>query len=313
MDNEHLITWLPDPGTGITSSTRFHNEPWLAANMHQTHRDVQFMYGLMYQDYRLTPAKPAINTEAAHEDGSEYGFNVNATWMRRQAYYCYLPGGFYSYGHTLGHSDNVALWQEKWNSGGAMGMKEVSDLFLSLPWWNLVPDQSLLTQGGVTDGRELTLAARCKDGNWALAYLCNGGSVTVDMSKLSGPAKAWWYDPRTGELQVIGEFDNSGTQQFSAPAGGPDWTLVLHDKSIGLPEPGTARYEVAPDTKIGNQYFRHGSLNSSRYRAPTAKVYRLDGSVIACTQSSFQGVRIELAPGEINRQTSIRAMAKIRR
>jgi hypothetical protein len=50
------------------------------------------------------------------------------------------------------------------------------------------------------------------------------------MDKISGKkATARWYDPREGTWREIGEFANTGTRQFVAPAQGAqsDWVLVL--------------------------------------------------------------------------------------
>ena len=66
-----------------------------------------------------------------------------------------------------------------------------------------------------------------------MAYMPNGGTLTVEMSKLAGQAAARWYDPTSGKyLEVHGSpFANSGSRQFSPPgpngAGDADWVLVL--------------------------------------------------------------------------------------
>ena len=59
------------------------------------------------------------------------------------------------------------------------------------------------------------------------------GRITVDLSTLSGPVTARWYDPTAGTFTSIpgSPFANAGSMQFATPgtnAGGDDdWVLVL--------------------------------------------------------------------------------------
>ena len=79
-------------------------------------------------------------------------------------------------------------------------------------------------------------SAVTKDGDWLLAYapvLEQGErTFTVDMSALSGPARARWFDPATGNYIAIGaDLANSGSHDFTTPGkrddGTDDWLLVL--------------------------------------------------------------------------------------
>ena len=66
-----------------------------------------------------------------------------------------------------------------------------------------------------------------------MAYCPKSATITADLSKLSGPVKARWYDPTTGKFREIAgsPFSNSGLQGFSTPGnnstGDDDWVLVL--------------------------------------------------------------------------------------
>jgi hypothetical protein len=66
-----------------------------------------------------------------------------------------------------------------------------------------------------------------------MAYTYNGREFSLQMGKITGKkVVAWWYDTRTGEAYIIGEFNNSGTQKFNPPGvkhNGNDWVLVLDD------------------------------------------------------------------------------------
>jgi len=55
----------------------------------------------------------------------------------------------------------------------------------------------------------------------------------MNMARLSGPAKAEWYDPTNGAVQAIdgSTLANHGIREFAPPgrnaAGESDWVLVL--------------------------------------------------------------------------------------
>jgi hypothetical protein len=66
-----------------------------------------------------------------------------------------------------------------------------------------------------------------------MAYIPTIRTITVDMSKISGPVTAQWYDPSNGTYFPIAgsPFANIGTRQFTSPGGTSDgfgdWVLIL--------------------------------------------------------------------------------------
>jgi len=71
-----------------------------------------------------------------------------------------------------------------------------------------------------------------------MAYLPMGGTITVDLTQISGTlAQGWWYNPQDGSITNLGGFATSGSQDFTAPDDN-DWVLVLDDASRNLPPPG---------------------------------------------------------------------------
>jgi hypothetical protein len=122
-------------------------------------------------------------------------------------------------------------------------MVHAKTLFEARQWYGLIPDQthSVVTSGYGTfsDGPGVSFtsvdyvtAARTSDGSLVVAYLPKVRTVTVDMSKLSGPVTANWYDPTNGNFVAIGSaLANTGTRSFTAPsnnaAGDTDWLLLL--------------------------------------------------------------------------------------
>lgn len=96
--------------------------------------------------------------------------------------------------------------------------------------------------GSPREGIHHVQATRDERGSYAMIYVPTPGqAVTVDTSKLSGKQlKAWWYYPRTGAAKELqGDFRAGGKLEFTAPAEGPDWVLVLDDAAAGYPPPGT--------------------------------------------------------------------------
>ena len=80
-------------------------------------------------------------------------------------------------------------------------------------------------------------AAFTPDGSTVIAYIPTIRTFTIDMARLSGPAKARWFDPVDGSYREIagGPITNSGSHLFMPPgknhAGDGDWVLLLQVSS----------------------------------------------------------------------------------
>jgi hypothetical protein len=243
----HLVTAKPDPSPH--SSSFMHAEGLLGFHSIQTWGPVELIYPMVTNDYQLTPVMPVLMAEGSYEEGSEYGYEITPLWIRRQAYYSYLAGGH----HAYGHNDSwriLPTWKQALDAPGATQLGILKQIFLGREeWWQLVPEQSVLTAGGRTDGSVLTLAARHRDGKWIMVYwggnqtgsiyqwisglLAGQSSVSVRMDKLtaSSTVDASWIDPRTGDVVPAGRFTNSGVQSFSVPREWEDAILLLERPS----------------------------------------------------------------------------------
>jgi hypothetical protein len=223
----HLITFKPDPAP--YSSSFAHKEKWLDFNSMQTWKSVKLIYPMVTKHYQLTPVKPVLMAEGAYEAGSEYGFPVTPLWVRRQAYYSYLCGGHFTYGHNDSWRV-LPTWKKALDAPGAVQMGILKKVFLERKeWWYLVPDQSLFAKGGVTAGEVLNLAARHKDGLWIMVYLGTKASFSLNLNKLAGSqgVKAVWINPKTGDAVTTQSFRTRGLRQFSTPEGWEDAFLVV--------------------------------------------------------------------------------------
>ena len=216
---------------------------WLDFNTTYTY---EIVHEKLLHDYTRTPTMPFVLIEATYE--GEY--NASEVQIRRQAYFASLCGAF---GQFLGNSPiygfegptiypSKGTWQEAMDLPGSVDMVYWRRLFHSRAWFDLVPDQKheVVTGGlGEFNGTDYLAAARTSDGSTVIAYMPTSRTITVDMTKVSGPqAIGWWFDPRTGRATAAGTFPTSGTQELIPPAQG-DWVLVLDDASKRRLPPGT--------------------------------------------------------------------------
>jgi hypothetical protein len=254
-DGEHLITYHPMGGQ--SSSQWLHNEPWLDFNMCQSGHGARYFanYAMIERDYNLKPTKPCMDGEPRYED-HPINWDPKSGWfndydVRQAAYWALLAG---AHGHTYGCHDVWQFydpekrqpishartpWQKALGLPGATQMRHVKALILSRPMLLRVPDQTLLASDP-GKGAEHVRAARAVDGSYAFIYIPVPRPITVRLDKLSGrEVRAWWYDPRTGEAKLIGEFRRNGERTFTpSGTGETDWVLVLDDASQNFPQPG---------------------------------------------------------------------------
>ncbi len=256
VDPEHLETFHPRGRT--QSSIWFHKEDWLSFNVFQSgHRNYKqdtsktdFKYGednwkYVNSDYKKIPIKPTLDAEPSYE-GIPQGLHdtLQPRWtasdVRRYAYWSVFAGGAgYTYGDNSVMQMHLpkdkgsaygakAYWFDAINDPGSSQMQYVKKLLLSRPYFERVPDQTLIaSKQGVK--YNYLIATRGKD--YAFIYTYNGRNIPVAMGKIEGQkVKASWYDPRTGSTQVIGTFTNSGIHEFNPPGeikNGNDWVLIL--------------------------------------------------------------------------------------
>jgi hypothetical protein len=250
------------PQGGRESSSVFlHAEPWLSINgMQSGHgggHDVP-VWEWITRDWSMTPAKPTMDIEPNYED---HPYNPWPRWdpstgyfrdhdVRKQVYRSVLAGGCgVTYGHhavwqfagarndVINHADRD--WVDATHRPAARQMANLRRLVESRPYFERVPDQSLIVTGSGDRGRHVR-AARDSASTYAFVYIPESDQqVTVDLAKLSAPRpRAWWYDPRTGFGTLIGEVDGRGEKTFRTPPYGPDWVLVIDDPAAGYPPPG---------------------------------------------------------------------------
>lgn len=211
--------------------------------------------------YNRANPKPTFLNEANYEGTGVPHYasaaNESPQMMRAQAYWTLLSGAtghifgnhsVWAFGHPayIGRYTDSADWRAGLDSLGAREMGHVKRLFEGRAWFDLIPDQdhSVVTTGygtfGTDDrtaGGDYVTAARTSDGSLVMAYVPSTGTgsrtITVDLTRLSGPAAATWYNPTEGTYTAItgSPFANRGSRDFTTPGdngtGANDWVLVI--------------------------------------------------------------------------------------
>lgn len=264
----HLMTWHPTGGS--TSAQWFHNDDWLSFNMRQNGHVAEFTgrYDKTREDYNRTPIKPVLDGEPIYEDhpvsfkANEFGHSTAAD-VRRPLYWNLFTGAF---GHTYGHhsvwqmwspgknpiNNPLLPWREAIEQPGATQMQHGKNLMLSRPFLTRVPDDSIIVTDRVPTsvpgaGRYRFVATRDTSGSYAMVYAPVGRAFKVRMDTITGAkVKAWWFNPRTGNAEAIGEFPNSGERVFTPPQPGEqlDWVLVLDDAAKEFAAPGGVNHQT---------------------------------------------------------------------
>lgn len=240
IDNKHLMTY--HPRGRYTSAKWWSKAPWMDFYTFQSgHRKYGQRMGnkdypipdsteednWMYVDstWAYKPIKPVLDAEPSYEDIPKGLHDANeARWqdydVRRYAYWSVFAG---SCGHTYGHNaimqmlkpgyptgygsdGTVKVWYQGLEDPGYNQMQYLIDLMLSFPYFDRIPDQSIIAgKNGVKYDR--LIATRGKD--YLMVYNYNSDVMKIDLRKISGKKKLlWWFNPSDGAISFIGTADN---------------------------------------------------------------------------------------------------------
>jgi hypothetical protein len=253
-DPNHLMTF--HPLGDASSSLWFHDSEWLDFNVCQSGHSMRDYPNFMMvtYDYNRQPVKPCLDAEPRYEEHAvNWKPDVNGFFsdydVRQAAYWAVFAGAC---GHTYGTHPVWQMydqqrqpvgfvrytWKEALNLKGASQLVHLKNLMLSRPYFERIPDQSLLTSPKVGDEH-----IRCTRGyNYLFCYLPMGGEVELNAEGIPWQqSKAWWFNPRNGETSVEEIFENREHLTYRTPSQGRgyDWVLVLDNAAFSFPEPGT--------------------------------------------------------------------------
>lgn len=231
----------------------FRNEAWFSFIGYQSgHGDDEGTFRWLNQgppatEWNNKPNLPVINTEPNYEahNGYKYRKVHNDHSVRRAAYWSLLvsPTAGVTYGgqgiwgwHTKvqAPADHISTglgspWYIAKDLPGALSIKYLHQFFKGIEWWRLIPAQEILTeQPGKDDASKFIAAAKSRAGDLLVAYLPEGGEVTLKTDSLQKGMNARWYHPRTGGW-LDAEKVVKPRQTFKT-ADKNDWVLLIKAK-----------------------------------------------------------------------------------
>lgn len=210
-------------------------EPWLQVNNVYTYGSV---HAAAIREYSMDRGMPFFLMESAYE----FEHVADEYRIRIQAYQAILSGAF---GHLFGNNPiwhfggpglhpHAMEWKDALDSPGARSMTVLFDFVSSIKWWLLDPDsKNRLLVDGIGNDMTRAVAAKAKDGSFAVVYMPTNRGVTVDLARLStSPVHARWRDPTSGEVTTVeGSPFAAETHRFKPPRSNarsyPDWILEL--------------------------------------------------------------------------------------
>ena len=217
--------------------------------------------GTVTASSQLPPAiMPTILGESNYEGANNTGSlslngtatNANAFITRQEMWYAMTSGGAgFEFGQvTVNHFDSSPSWTTMLNTTGTQQVKYVANLLNQFNWWTLAPDTAnqvvtAASAGTANPGNANLYNSKHATTTWdgsstAMIYTPIATTLTINMSKFSGPVTARWYDPTTGNFTATSctstaPCANVATMNFATPAGSHtdgtnanDWVLVLN-------------------------------------------------------------------------------------
>jgi hypothetical protein len=255
VDKNHLMTF--HPWGEHSSSEWFQNSDWLDFNMMQTghgQRSYAIYKRLLERDYGLKPVKPVFDGEPRYEDHPVNWIPDILGWfndadIRQAVYWGIFSGGLGStYGcHPVWQMlspgrEPIGLARHNWcdvlDLPGAWDLIHARRLMESRPYTSRIPDQSLIAPAYFPE-TDYIVATRGE--GYAFVYFPTGWSAGIIPDKIGAKSiKAYWYDPRTGELKFVETIPGFGIHQFTPPTNGRgnDWILILDDATKTFRMPG---------------------------------------------------------------------------
>lgn len=254
VDNRHLMTY--HPMGAHKASEFFGDDAWFDVDMFQSgHSRLAKEYNFVLEGRRSKVVRPVINGESRYENIMDrFWEEEHHGWLddadaRVSAYWTMLAGAA---GYTYGCNDVWQMydytrepnlnartgWRMALELPGASQLKFMKGLFTAIPWTSLELNQSLILNDNPED-ESYILSAATQDKALIIAYTPAGKPITVDLTAMSvQKANAWWFNPRSGELLTIGNFETKTQMEFDpwAKGRGSDFLLIIagEEMNIGL-------------------------------------------------------------------------------
>ena len=150
---------------------------------------------------------------------TDWTINQNDDQVRQAMWAAVLSGGHFNY-----MDDSFQIGSE--HHGDVRGSRRASlhrqigylaAFMRQMRFWQMVPDDALVKAG---------TAFAMASANELAAYLPTGGSVALDLSRLTGQLEARWFNPLAGAWGAKFAVQGGGRQEFQSPDRN-DWVLRL--------------------------------------------------------------------------------------
>lgn len=187
--------------------------------------------------YAHSPSSPAFMLEGYYDGNPKAGKPLrSAQWWSMLGN---IAGYFY------GHEEIWVFdagWQNFLAAPSVQDVERLNSFVRSVAWSELVPSglngmKTLVLAGGgsaTPQGEDYVAAAASPSGKLLVAYLpaAQQGSISVDMTALSGKVHGRWFNPADGSYtEIADDIDAAGAHDFQKPASNGsddnDWVLVL--------------------------------------------------------------------------------------
>jgi hypothetical protein len=246
-DSRHLMSYHP---LGLEKASDHFDVPWLDVDMFQSaHSNRQKEYRYVADCRAKSAARPVVNGEARYENiGNAFWEKDASGWLddydvRVSAWWSMLAGAAgYTYGcndvwqmYETGRAPVIQArtdWQEALHLPGSRQVGIMKDFLSRLPWQGLLQDQSFLANDENPENQDFIVCAATAERDLLLAYAPTGKPIRVDLGRLDAAiVRCWWFNPRSGRSQAIGECAADGPKEFApwAKGRGSDFLLVVAD------------------------------------------------------------------------------------
>lgn len=263
LGDQAFITYHPSGGSQGTSS-HLHHEPWLDMNTFQSGHGSRESdpWNWVTRDLEMKPSKPTLDMEPCYEDHPVNPWD--GKWTKERGYFtaydirARIYRGVFAgacgvtYGHhqvwqflnrdlyaPINPGDTIIGWRKAIHAPAAKQMIHLKNLMLSRPYFTRVSDQTIVASPIGKTYLDFVVATRDKHRSYAMVYLPENKSISIDLSKISGvKRKIWWYNPETGQALLDKETRAKKILTLNPPRQRKDWVLVIDDASKNYGTPG---------------------------------------------------------------------------
>lgn len=257
----HLIT--VHPCYSRSCSEYYSHETWLDFYMIQGQSSKNgYLYDMtrpIAHDYQLPSYRPTMIAENYYDSGTHQPPQL----QRRGLYLSVFAGAFgCAYGHDAlwqmtphtrkrwmlqSWPPGVANWRQALNTPAVADLHYIKPLLYSRPYFQRIPDQSLILAGqgrGIANRVQATRdgLANQRNATYLMAYLAAPAAVVLDTGVIAGKSlNAFWFNPASGRSTVIKmNFPNTGKLHLAKRPHGHDWAAVVDDAARPYAPPGQA-------------------------------------------------------------------------